>query len=123
MALFVENDHNHKKAVSIYESLMSRRAGLYTSDYVFDETITTILVRGNHPQSIIAGEALLSSEVIKMIVVQQTYLQSAWDLYRRYKDKKFSFTDVASFSIMQDLDIRKALSFDQDFAHAGFELI
>ena len=123
VSLFVENDRNHKKAVSIYETLKAGRAGLYTSDYVFDETITTIRVRGNHQQSVIAGEALLSSTIIKMIFVQQAHLQMAWDLYKRYKDKRFSFTDVTSFSIMQDLDIRKAFSFDQDFAQAGFELL
>ena len=123
MALFVENDRNHKKAVSIYESLQKVRASLYTSDYVFDETVTTILARGNHAQSVVAGEALLSSEIVKMIFVHPGHLEAAWELYKKYKDKKFSFTDAASFSMMKEHDIRKAFSFDQDFAQAGFQLL
>lgn len=123
VALFVENDRNHKKSVSIFESLKSGRGALYTSDYVFDETITTILVRGNHPQSVVAGEALLSSEIVKTIFVHPEHLHAAWALYKRHKDKKFSFTDAASFSIMKAFEIRKAFSFDEDFAQAGFQLL
>jgi len=123
VALFVENDRNHRKAVSIYGSLQKVRASLYTSDYVFDETVTTILARGNHAQSVLAGEALLFSEIVKMIFVHPANLRNAWELYKNYKDKKFSFTDVASFSMMKDQDIHKAFSFDQDFAQAGFQVL
>jgi len=46
-----------------------------------------------------------------------------WELYQKYKDKKFSFTDVTSFSIMKDLNIKKAFAFDREFIQAGIELI
>ncbi|MBU4252282.1 MAG: hypothetical protein KJ647_04815 [Candidatus Omnitrophica bacterium] len=58
VAFFVENDRNHKKAVCIFEDIKSSRASIYTSDYCIDETITTILSRGGHKQSVLAGEAL-----------------------------------------------------------------
>ena len=54
VALFVENDLYHKQAKSIFEDLKGSKAPLYTSDYVIDETITTILGRGNHYQSVLA---------------------------------------------------------------------
>ena len=123
VALFVEKDINHKKAVSVFEELKSSKALIHTSDYVIDETITTILVRGNHKQSVIAGNALFSSEIIKNIYVAPEYLESAWKSYQRYKDKEFSFTDVTSFTIGKGLSIKKVFSFDKDFQQMGFELL
>ena len=123
VALFVDNDQNHKKAVSIFEDIKSSKVLIYTSDYIIDETITTILARGNHKQSVLAGEALFTSKIIKIIHVSADYLQVAWELYQKYKDKSFSFTDVTSFVIMKSFGIRKAFAFDREFIQAGIELI
>ena len=123
VALFVENDQNHKKAVSIFEEIRNSRVPIYTSDYCIDETITTILARGSHKQSVLAGEAIFTSKIIKIVHVCPDYLQSAWELHQKYKDKMFSFTDVTSFAIMKDINIKKAFSFDKEFVQAGIELI
>src|SRR3989338_2963361 len=117
VALFVENDQNHKKAVSIFEEIRNSRVPIYTSDYCIDETITTILVRGSHRQSVLAGEALFTSKIIKIAHVCPDYFQAAWELYQKYKDKNFSFTDVSSFVIMKGLNIKKAFSFDREFGY------
>lgn len=123
VALFVENDQNHKKAVSIFEEIKNSKVPIYTSDYCIDETITTILARGSHKQSVLAGEALFTSKIIKIVHVCPDYLQAAWELYQKYKDKMFSFTDVTSFAIMKDLNMKKAFAFDREFVQAGIELI
>ncbi|MCX5699830.1 MAG: PIN domain-containing protein [Candidatus Omnitrophica bacterium] len=123
VALFVDSDKYHKKAASIFEEIRNSKALIYTSDYVVDETITTILTRGNHKQSVLAGEALFNSKIIKIVQVCPNYFQSAWELYQKYKDKMFSFTDVTSFTIMKDLNISKALAFDREFIQAGVELM
>ena len=123
VALFVDNDKYHRRAVSTLEEIKNSKALIYTSDYVIDETITTILVRGSHKQSVLAGEALFTSRIIKVVHVCPDYLQNAWELYRKYKDKMFSFTDVTSFVIMKSLGIGKALAFDREFIQAGVELM
>lgn len=123
VALFVANDKNHGKAVSIFEDLKQSKALVYTSDYVLDETITTILTRGNRKQSVLAGKVLLTSEIIKIVHVSANYFQSAWELYQKYRDKQFSFTDVTSLTIMKDLNINRAFAFDREFIQAGIELI
>jgi len=123
VALFVENDKNHQKAVSIFEEIKASKVPIYTSDYCVDETITTILARGSHRQSVLAGEALFTSKIIKIVHICPDYLGAAWGLYQKYKDKMFSFTDVTSFAIMKDLNIKKAFAFDREFIQAGIELI
>lgn len=122
-ALFVDNDKYHKKAVSIFEEIKDSKALIYTSDYVVDETVTIILARGSHKQSVLAGTALFTSKIVKIVHVCPGYLQAAWELYQKYKDKMFSFTDITSFVIMKDLNIRKALAFDREFIQAGIELM
>lgn len=123
VALFAANDKHHEKAVSIFEKIEASKLPIYTSDYCIDETITTILARGNHKQSVLAGEALFTSKIIKLIYVCPDYLHVAWELYQKYTDKSFSFTDVSSFAIMKDLNIKKAFAFDREFVQAGIELI
>ena len=123
VGLFVANEEKHKEAVSILEDIKKGKTSIYTSDYVLDETITTILARGNHKQSVIAGKVLFTSEIIKIVYVYPDYFRGTWELYQKYKDKQFSFTDVSSFSIMKDLNIKKAFAFDREFIQAGIELI
>lgn len=123
VALFVGNDQNHEKAVSIFDSLKASRNLIHTSDYIIDETITTILARGNHKQSVLAGAALFTSKIIKLVHVTPAHLARAWALYQKYSDKKFSFTDVTSLCLMQELGIRKAFSFDREFSQAGIQLV
>ena len=60
VALFVKNDKNHQRAAAIFDKIKAASMSLYTSDYVIDETITTILAKGNHSQAVIAGSALFA---------------------------------------------------------------
>ena len=123
VALFVRNDKNHHRAASIFDKIKKNNLILYTSDYVIDETITMILTRSNHERALITGEALLESSFVKIIYVVPDYLQTTWELFKKYKDKKFSFTDVSCFAIMRGLKLRQAFSFDHEFVQAGIELI
>ena len=123
VALFVANDIHHKRATAIYGTLQDHKSLLYTSDYVVDETITTILARGGHKQSVLAGQALFASNIVKIVPVTPTYLDATWALYQKYTDKKLSFTDVSSLSIMKEMGIPKAFAFDRELSQTGIELI
>lgn len=41
----------------------------------------------------------------------------------RWRDKPFSFTDCTSFVIMKEQRIRQALTCDEHFAYAGFQVL
>ena len=123
VALFGANDQNHKTAVPIFEGLKKTRALLYTSDYVIDETLTLTAVRGSHAQSVLAGKALFESAVVKIVHVAPDYLQGSWEWYQKYKDKRFSFTDVTTITIMKILGIKKIFGFDREFEKAGVDLL
>ena len=122
-ALFGDNDGNHKNALTIYDRLKKSKAALYTSDYIIDETITLTMVRANHAQSVLAGKALLESAIVKIIPVAPDYLQASWELYQKYKDKHFSFTDITTLAIVKNLSIKKLFSYDHEFEKVGMELL
>ena len=42
---------------------------------------------------------------------------------RRYRDKRLSLADAVSFEVMRSRGIRQALSLDEHFELAGFELV
>ncbi len=123
VALFSKNDVNNEHAVNVFGMINMKNIEIYTSDYVVDETITTIRMRSDHKSSVVAGKALLDSELIRIVNVAPDYLPGTWKMYQKYKDKRFSFTDVSCFNIMKDLGIKKLLSFDREFAQAGIVLM
>lgn len=91
------------------------------SDYVFDETITTVLsLTKRHDIAQKVGEVIRSSHLMSMVRVDEAAFEQAWSLFCERSDKKWSFTDCTSFVLMERLGLRKALSFDHSFREAGF---
>jgi len=43
----------------------------------------------------------------------------AWNVFRRFTDKAWSFTDCVSYVVMQRLKISTACSFDEHFRQFG----
>ena len=98
-----------------------RSPRLLLSDYVFDETMTTLRVRSRrHDVAVRAGTAIRDSRILGRIEVDRAAFDAAWDLFRDRPDKEWSFTECTSFVLMERLAIRKALTFDRNFREAGF---
>ena len=88
-----------------------------------DETLTLISVRTDHATSVRAGKSIFQSGIIKLVYVAEKDIRRAWEQFKKYKDKEYSFTDATSFVVMKDLGIRRVFSFDADFVGAGFEVV
>lgn len=54
-----------------------------------------------------------------MHYIERVEILAAWDVFRRYADKQWSFTDCTSKVVMEKLGIRKAFAFDRHFAQFG----
>jgi predicted nucleic acid-binding protein len=94
---------------------------LVTSEYVFDETVTTIhAVTRRHDSAVSCGDSIRSSRTVKLMPVEAVVIERAWELFKSRKDKKWSFTDCVSFTLMETAGIRGALTFDMNFREAGF---
>ncbi len=127
IARFNPRDANHVRAREVVTSQTSPERApsrwIY-SDYIFDETITTVLGltrRWDDARRI--GEALRESHLLRMSRVDEASFEAAWELFRNRPDKMWSFTDCTSFTVMERFGIRKALAFDRNFREAGFAVL
>jgi len=122
LALYDADDGQHENAVKKSGDIRKSKIDLVTSDYILDESITVIRRRISHKSAVAFGESVMNSDIVKIVsVTDETFFES-WEMFRRYDDKKFSFTDCASFILMKKMGIRRAFTFDRHFRQAGFEI-
>lgn len=121
MGLVNPRDQIHQKAISVSQQLSSE--SLVTTEMVLVEVLNSF------------SDSLFREAVGRMVaslrqdqnltIVPQTPAQfeSALRRYRQVADKGWSLTDCASFQVMEAEQIRVALTHDQHFAQAGFEIL
>jgi predicted nucleic acid-binding protein len=110
-ALVNARDKNHLAAKRFLEA--GHR--LLTTNFVIDETITLVLVRKGYQAAVDLGEQLWSEEQARIVWLSRTDQRAAWQLFKRYSDKEFSFTDCTSFVVMERLELTHAFAFDEHF--------
>ena len=122
LAFFDRRQPEHatvQRAVSVF----SRQSqAIYVTDYVIDETLTLLMARVNHATAVSCGDWLLRSPLVKVVRIDVDTWDQAWEIFRRYDDKKFSFTDCTSFVVMQEHKLIDAFTFDHHFEQMGFRM-
>lgn len=109
-------DVYHDQAVKLLEKALRGEYGvLYTSDYIFDETVTLTRVRTRSIKAaLLVGESILGSRV-RVLRVERDIFDSAWEIFKQYQDRNFSFTDCTSIALVREHKIDIILSFDDSF--------
>ncbi|QGN07668.1 PIN domain-containing protein [Halorhabdus sp. CBA1104] len=120
-ALQNERATRHEVAKAAFETVLSSECGLiFTSDYVFDETVTLVRARTDsydEAQQVadrILGRGAFPS-AIDCLVTDQADFERAVDTFERYDDHDLSFTDATTIALVEDRDIDHVLAFDDDF--------
>ena len=108
----VPEDPNYAAAVAW--SLRNRQT-LLTTDYVIDETLTLLKARGHQAVALTSGEGFFSGSLATIYHLTKEDIRDAWQVFSRYADKEWSFTDCTSKFIMEKLGITEAFAFDQHF--------
>ncbi len=121
VAYIVDRDSNHGKAVQLVDSIIAGRYGsAVTSDYVFDETVTVVLVRTKSLRSAITSGQLIK-ESIGVISVNDIIFENAWKLFKDQESTRFSFTDCTILALISANHIENLATFDKEldkFYHA-----
>jgi predicted nucleic acid-binding protein len=123
IAAFDRRDAGHEVAAKAWKRLAQGRQALLTTQLVLAEVVTHLRRRASWEASRRVGEALLSSRGIETVGLDDDQLQAAWREFVRNPDPKLSLCDAASFVLMRERGIKRALTFDRHFADAGFELL
>lgn len=95
---------------------------LMTSDYVIDETLTTIRSRLGLDAAEAWWAQIEGSSRLRIESIDETQREQARTLFLGHRDKRFSFTDCSSFVLMRELRIRRVLTLDPHFRQMGFDV-
>ena len=121
-ALHDTRDQNHKEAIAKSLEIKRRKIELVTSEYIIDESISLIRHKISHQAAVIFGESLLFSNIVMILDISHEDRLKAWELFKKYEDKSFSFTDCTSFVLMKNSGVRKAFTFDEHFKQVGMDI-
>lgn len=94
-----------------------------TTNHVRGETWTLLRGRAGHRVAIQFLEMLEASGRMRIVFVSESLEAAALSWLRRHDELPYSFVDATSFVVMGEQKIRDALTFDDDFAAAGFNVL
>ena len=115
----VQKDSHHRKAVSVLRSSKGRRRFL-TTDYVLDETITLLKMRGHGHLIEEFTSITLRSQACRVEWMDPKRFDAVHGFFVQHGDHDYSFTDCFSFYVMRQSKLREALTKDEHFKEAGY---
>src|SRR3990172_3105308 len=121
-ALSNKRDSFHLKAVTVNKASIKQGKKFITSNYILDETYTLILSRIGHTEAVKFGEMIHRTPIIQIVHVTEAIEKMAWQIFKKYSDKKFSFTDCTSFVIMNQHRLSEAFTNDNHFEQMGYKI-
>ena len=111
-----KRDKYHEFALKLFTDALKRKYGqIYTSDYIYDETLTLALVRTNNIAVALDIAEVIQSPRIKMVFVDAKLLERSTTTFKKYSGRNLSFTDAVSIEIMKEFNIEKYFGFDSHF--------
>lgn len=116
LAASVPSDANHPAAS---HWLTGNAEPLLTTDYVVDETLTLLRARGERTRSLLLGEKFFNGHLAEIYVLTEADTVLAWEVFKGFNDKDWSFTDCASKVVIERFGVRQAFAFDHHFKQFG----
>ena len=116
-----KSERLHKIAKKTFNKIILDNYILVTSDYIIDETLTLVSRKWGKYYAIEFWDSIKNSDILKVMKLSERQFYKTIDLFRKYKDHNFSFTDYSCFIIMNDLKINKVFTFDKHFLNFGID--
>ena len=123
VALRNRAEREHEAARAGLSRLVSERAQLFTSNFVFAETYTALLVRVGRAEAIEWGRHFRAGAAIELLRVDEPMEEDAWALLEFHTDKRWSYVDATSFALMEREGVQTAFAFDHHFRQRGLAVL
>lgn len=111
-AAMVPTDRNYPAAA---RWLANNREPLLTTDYVVGETLTLLRARGEKTRTLTFGQRMFTGRTTTIHYLGEGDVLQAWQVFQKFTDKDWSFTDCTSKIVMEKIGLRQAFAFDQHF--------
>ena len=121
-AFVTRSDRNHKAARRFVERWLDRRGTFVLVDSVFAETMTLLKVRLGAETSIRVGRQLRDNPAYAWTALGPDGERETWDIFRKHRDKDWSYTDCGLLAVSRRTGIRGIFAFDCHFSQmSGME--
>ncbi len=120
IALINQRDAYHAQALQLADEIEGQP--LVITDAVLLE-IGNALARGFKSEAVQVIDNFLNSPEVEIVRLNSQLFEQAYALYKAYQDKEWGMVDCISFTVMRQMDIYKALTFDQHYVQAGFRAL
>jgi predicted nucleic acid-binding protein len=122
VALRNSAEEEHVRARAALSELLAEGAALFTSNYVFAETYTALLVRVGRGEAIEWGRRFRASGAIELVRLGQDVEGDAWEILESHRDKRWSYVDATSFALIERDGGGEAFAFDAHFEQRGLRV-
>lgn len=123
VALRNRAEGEHEAARAALRELLSAGAFLFTSNYVFAETYTALLVRVGRDEAVRWGRAFREGTAIEIVRSDLEVDDAAWGILESHEDKSWSYVDANSFALMEKEDVQEAFALDANFRQRGLQVV
>jgi len=123
VALRNESEAEHERARAALSDLIGAGVTLFTSNYVFAETYTALLVRVGREEAVEWGRRFRAGEAIELVRVEPEVEDEAWEILERHGDKLWSYVDATSFALIERDGGGEAFSLDTHFSQRGLRVV
>jgi hypothetical protein len=114
------SDRRYAEAVAFMERVRKTpNLRLVTSNFILDETLTLIRMKLGHQAAVQFGQQIRESRIVEVIRITEALEERAWQIFVKYSDKDYSFTDCTSFAVMEERSLSDAFAFDEHFVQHG----
>jgi predicted nucleic acid-binding protein len=123
VALRNASEAEHDEARRAMTSLLRENVQLFTSNYIFAETYTALLVRAGRDEALNWGMTFRFGRAVEIVRADQEIEEEAWSILEDHGDKAWSYVDATSFALMAREDVDEAFALDRHFRQRGLRVI
>ncbi len=120
LALLNPKDIYHKQAKAVLPLMQSARE-IWITEAVLIE-IGNALSRSNRNAAAAFINSCYITQNVRVVSIDTSLLKRALDFYNNRGDKEWGLTDCISFVVMDDQGLKEALTTDEHFQQAGFQV-
>ena len=123
IALSARNDQHHPKAVQLAEQIEADGTHLITTQAILLEIGNALSKQRYRTAAVQLLSAIAADSTIEVIPLSETLYLQAFNLFSSRADKEWGLIDCVSFIVMQERNLRSALTADEHFQQAGFQAL
>ncbi len=126
LALIIEAEPKHKLVDAIIKEVLKQGAAMFTSNDVINETFTRLLTHLGYKKTENFYK-LFWENIQKSLLIQlwadEIIQEEAWQVIKKFRDHKLSFTDATSVVLMKRFNIDSIVTLDSDFIKIGLPVL